>query len=189
MPLTKNPRPAPATNPLPVDKDPGCEKKDKCEWIFAPWIKDEDKKNKKVILDAAAAKLAGGAAKAGDNYCCSEQGAVNRGAAKIAGSIEDIFSGTCGKEKKDPSDEVTDEQRRKESAMEAQESKESTGIVGSLIKFDPLAAAGGVAQHAKDTKTYLQKCPNAGIRLGFGLGAQLMPPFVMPAFGLGLSMG
>jgi hypothetical protein len=185
QPLTKNPKAPPATNPLAINKDANCEKLDKCK---NPWMgKDAEKKNKKIILDAAAAKLAGG--KVGDNWCCNEAGAVNRGANKVAGSIEDIFSGTCGKDKKDAADEVTDEQKKKEAAAEAKEAKESTGIVASLVAFNPVAAVGKVAGTVATSGSYVQKCPGAGVRLVFGLGAQLMPPFVMPSFGLGLSSG
>ena len=197
QPLTKNPNPTPAANPLAIIDDPNCEKKDKCCGGLlngCGWgISDADKKNKKIILDAKAATQAVAAgsagAKKGDNWCCNDLGAVNRGANQVAGSIEDIFSGTCGKDTKDASDEVTDEQRAKEAKTEAKEAKESTGIVASLIKFDPVGAAGKAVGTVVGQVSYVQKCPGAGIRLVFGLGAQLMPPFVMPSFGLGLSSG
>ena len=197
QPLTKNPNPTPAANPLAIIDDPNCEKKDKCCGGLlngCGWgISDADKKNKKIILDAKAATQAVAAgsagAKKGDNWCCNDLGAVNRGANQVAGSIEEIFSGTCGKDTKDASDEVTDEQRAKEAKTEAKEAKESTGIVASLIKFDPVGAAGKAVGTVVGQVSYVQKCPGAGIRLVFGLGAQLMPPFVMPSFGLGLSSG
>ena len=197
QPLTKNPNPTPAANPLAIIDDPNCEKKDKCCGGLlngCGWgISDADKKNKKIILDAKAATQAVAAgsagAKKGDNWCCNDLGAVNRGANQVAGSIEDIFSGTCGKDTKDASDEVTDEQRAKEAKTEAEEAKKSTGIVASLIKFDPVGAAGKAVGTVVGQVSYVQKCPGAGIRLVFGLGAQLMPPFVMPSFGLGLSSG